>query len=586
MFVIVPLKEFPSFGKRVSLLLRSSCLSLAVFLSSGLLVSSPALAAVSGDTLFQRQSEQQDALQQRLNASPPDVRLSPSVLHSGPNEFPTESPCFVIKRVDIRGAEAFPHWLPLTRLGDKAAGHCLGIKGINQLMGTIQNRFITHGWVTSRVLVPEQDLTSGTLVLQVVPGRVRQVRYQDGSDVGATLYTAMPARAGSLLDVRDIEQGLENLQRLPTVQASMEIVPGEAPGESDIVIKRKQTKAWRVNAWVDNSGTEETGKNQAGMMLAWDNPTSLSDLLYITASQDTLFSHDKGSTNYSGQYSVPFGYWQFALTGSRYEYKQTIAGLNSDIEYTGKSQNLDTRLSRLLFRNNVAKTTLYYGVNVKETRNFINNTEIENQKRRTSNWHVGLEHRQYLASLVWDSSLDYQRGTRWFGAMPAFEEYFPRRSEDYATALAKILNFSTALTTPFTLGEQTFQHRIEYRRQLSDTPLTPQDQFSIGGRYTVRGFDGERTLSSDSGWTIKNTLTWQTPIPEQALYLGADYGHVSGHNTGWLIGRHLAGAVAGMQGNISPLNMGYDVSVGTPLSKPAGFKTDNATLAFSVNWGF
>lgn len=43
------------------------------------------------------------------------------------------------------------------------------------------------------------------------------------------------------------------------------------------------------------------------MMLAWDNPTSLSDLLYITASQDTLFSHDKGSTNYSGQYSVPFG---------------------------------------------------------------------------------------------------------------------------------------------------------------------------------------------------------------------------------------------------------------------------------------
>ena len=62
-------------------------------------------------------------------------------------------------------------------------------------------------------------------MLQVVPGRVRQVRYQDGSDVGATLYTAMPARAGSLLDVRDIKQGLENLQRLPTVQASMEIVP-------------------------------------------------------------------------------------------------------------------------------------------------------------------------------------------------------------------------------------------------------------------------------------------------------------------------------------------------------------------------
>lgn len=35
----------------------------------------------------------------------------------------------------------------------------------------------------------------------------------------------MPAREGELLDLRDIEQGLENLQRVPTVQAEMAIVP-------------------------------------------------------------------------------------------------------------------------------------------------------------------------------------------------------------------------------------------------------------------------------------------------------------------------------------------------------------------------
>lgn len=550
-----------------------------------LLVSPGIWAAVSGDTLFQRQSQQQDALQQQFEASAPDIRLQPPVKDPSTTDFPRESVCFDISRIALSGAEAFPHWLPLQRRANAGVGHCLGVQGINQLMGQLQNLLVSHGWVTSRVLAPEQDLASGTLQLTLFPGRIRNVRYSDKSATGATLFTAMPAHAGNLLDLRDIEQGLENLQRLPTVQASMDIEPGDAPGESDIVITRHQTKPWRINTWIDNTGTDDTGKSQAGLMLAWDNPTTLSDLLYVSVSQDTLFSKDKGSTNYSGHYSVPFGYWQLSLTGSHYEYKQTIAGRNNDIEYTGKSQSLNTQLSRLLFRNNVAKTTLNYGVNIKETRNYVNNTEIENQKRRTSSWKIGIDHRQYLAATVWDSNLSYQRGTRWFGAMPAFEEYRAYGSEDYATALAKILNFSTSLNTPFTLGEQSFQHRIEYNRQLSSTPLTPQDQFSIGGRWSVRGFDGERTLSSDSGWTVKNTLTWQTPIPQQALYLGVDYGHVSGHNKNWLTGRHLAGGAIGLQGAL-PWRIGYDLSVGTPFSKPDGFKTDNATLAFSLNWAY
>ncbi|WP_299998584.1 ShlB/FhaC/HecB family hemolysin secretion/activation protein [uncultured Cedecea sp.] len=550
-----------------------------------LFTSPAALAEVSGDKIFQRQAQQQDVLQQRFEASAPDIRLQAPDSQSAATHFPQESVCFDISRVEINGTEAFPHWVPFQRLASIAVGQCLGVKGINQLISLLQNRLVSHGWITSRVLVPEQDLSSGTLQLTVYPGVIRQVRYRDDANTGATLYSAMPAHSGNLLDLRDIEQGLENLQRIPTVQASMDIEPGDAPGESDIVITRQQTKPWRINAWVDNTGTDDTGKSQAGLMLAWDNPTTLSDLLYVTVSQDLLFSKNKGSTNYSGHYSVPFGYWQLSFTGSDYEYKQTVAGLNNDIEYTGKSRNLSTQLSRLLFRNNVAKTTLSYGVNIKETRNYVNNTEIENQKRRTSSWKVGLDHRQYLDRVVWDTNLSYQRGTRWFGAMPAFEEYRTPGSEDYATALAKIVNFSTALNTPFTLGEQAFQYRVEYNRQLSSTPLTPQDQFSLGGRWTVRGFDGERTLSSDSGWTVKNTLTWQTPIPQQSLYLGVDYGHVSGHNKNWMVGQHLAGGAIGLQG-VLPWHISYDLSVGTPFSKPDGFKTDNATFAFSLNWAY
>ena len=69
---------------------------------------------------------------------------------------------------------------------------------------------------------------------------MRHVRLTPDSDDYIQLYSSFPAHEGSLLDLRDIEQGLENMQRLPGVQADMEIVPGEQPGESDILITRKQ----------------------------------------------------------------------------------------------------------------------------------------------------------------------------------------------------------------------------------------------------------------------------------------------------------------------------------------------------------
>ncbi|MDE9566051.1 ShlB/FhaC/HecB family hemolysin secretion/activation protein [Xenorhabdus bovienii] len=535
---------------------------------------------------FIHQSQQQQAQQQKLDAHPPDVRLSSPLSSPFSLAFPKETPCFLIQKVTVSGREGLPHWVPVQRLADLAKDHCLGVRGINQVMSNLQNRLIVHGWVTTRVLAPEQDLSQGELKLRVLPGTVRHIRYTEDSDKYATLYTAMPAREGRLLDLRDIEQGMENLQRLPNVQASMEIVPGEQPGESDIVIKRQQPRFWHMGAWVDNSGTKATGRTQGGLMLALDNPTSLSDLFYLSMTRDLAFSNRKNSTNYSAHYSVPLGYSQFAITGSSYTYAQTVPQLNEEAKYRGRSQSLNAQLSRVLHRNARSKTTLTYGVNLRQTRNFIKDTEIEGQKRRTSSWNLGLDHRHYIGAAVLDAGIRYQKGTRWFGALPAYEERNDRDSADYATAKSEIIQLSASLNTPFTLGNQQFQHRVEYQRQWSNTPLTPQDQFSIGNRWSVRGFDGERTLSADKGWTLRNTLSWQTPLPDQQLYLGADYGRVGGRGSDIIIGRTLAGGVLGFRGNIRPANLSYDVSVGTPFSKPDGFKTDKAHIGFSLNWQY
>lgn len=280
----------------------------------------------SGEDTFIIQQQRQEALEQQLTPSAPDVRLSAPGSFAHKINFPVETPCFQIKQTELKGADALPHWLPLQKIANGAVGHCLGAKGINLLMSALQNRLVDHGYVTTRVLAPSQDLKSGILRLVIIPGVVRHVRLTPDSDDYIQLYSSFPAHEGSLLDLRGIEQGLENMQRLPGVQADMEIVPGEQPGESDILITRKQDKYWRLGFSLDDSGTRSTGRYLGGITFSLDNPFSLSDLLYVSATHNFPHYGGKGSKNYTAHYSVPFGYWQFSVTASDYDYHQTVAG--------------------------------------------------------------------------------------------------------------------------------------------------------------------------------------------------------------------------------------------------------------------
>ncbi|MTD39197.1 ShlB/FhaC/HecB family hemolysin secretion/activation protein [Erwinia sp. CPCC 100877] len=545
------------------------------FLPAMAFLCAPAMA-VFGDEPFIQQQQRQQVLEQKLTPQAPDVHLSTPAGAFGHITFPNETPCFTIHDVTLTGDDELPHWLPLQRLADQGAGQCLGTQGINLLMSTIQNRIISHGWTTSRVLAPAQDLKSGHLQLTIFPGKIRHVLLTPESSRWFWRYGAFPAHDGDLLDLRDIEQGLENLQRLPTVRAEMEIVPADRPGESDIILSRQQSKFWRLGLSLDDSGTTSTGRYQGGVTLSLDNPLALSDLFWLSLSHDLQPGREKGNQNVSAHWSVPVGYWLFSLTGSDYHYHQKVAGYIEDYRYSGKSQNLSAQLSRVLHRGSAQKTTASLEVRTRITHNYIDDTEIEVQRRHISSWKLGLQHRHYLGRATLDAGIGYQRGTRWFGAQPAPEEFYGE-----ATALSRILYADASLSLPFELAGQTFRYDVAWQRQMSNTPLTTLDQFSIGGRWTVRGFDGERTLSADRGWLVRNDFSWQTPLPGMEFYLAVDYGEVGGRGSEYQVGNHLAGGAAGLRGFL--WKIGYDVFTGAPLSRPEGFKTSPVTFGFSLN---
>ncbi|CAN0628104.1 protein of unknown function [Burkholderia multivorans] len=121
------------------------------------------------------------------------------------------------------------------------------------------------------------------------------------------------------------------------------------------------------------------------------------------------------------------------------------------------------------------------------------------------------------------------------------------------------------------------------RAQNSPNVLYPTEYFSIGSRYTVRGFDGDTMLAAERGVFIRNDLAVPILQTGQTLYLGLDGGEVFGPQAQNLLGRRLAGAVIGLRG--SPFrNVYYDVFIGGPLYQPAQFPNRWPVAGFSVSF--
>lgn len=523
-----------------------------------------------------RQQERDRARQEQQ--APPDVRL-PREVSSLPDYPADEQPCFPIRQLAMDGEMAKPfQWALDAAQGAKQ--RCLGVRGVNLVMQKVQNALISRGFVTSRVVVRPQDLKSGTLTLTMLPGRIHAIRFAEPVSGRARWFNAMPARPGDVLNLRDIEQALENFKRVPALDADIQIEPAAVEGQSDLVIAWKETRPVRFALSLDDGGSKATGRYQGNASISLDNLLTLDDLFSLSIGKDLFQDQPLGSRSRAINYSIPFGYWQVGGSYSYYRYFQTIAGANESYVYRGDSENSQLFLSRVLYRDNAHKTLLSLRGYQRKSRNFVDDTEIRIQHRQTSGWELGLNHRAYLGASTLDASLSWRHGTGAFGSMPAPEEITGDGS-----ARPSFVFWDVNLTVPFKLGSQNGRYNTVVRGQWSKTPLIAQDRFAIGGRYTVRGFDGELSLSSERGWLWRNELAWAFGNSGQEWYLGLDAGRVYGQGAAHLLGRQLLGGALGLRGTLAR-NISYDLFTGWPIVKPAGFDTAATAAGFNLNLQF
>lgn len=541
------------------------------------------------------QRRQQERVQEQRGVleAKPDVRLpGPAPAASGRLAL-NETPCFRIEHIDIKTithsasttaeTSAFD-WLAKSLAGadedDSPLGRCLGTQGIALLIKRAQDALIARGFVTSRVLAPSQNLQSGTLMLTVIPGRIARIVPARPEDERRVAYwNAVATREGDILNLRDIEQTLENLKRVPTAEVDIKIAPADQPGQSDLLIDHQQGRLARLTLTADDSGSKTTGKYQGSATLSLDNLLALSDLFYFTRNND-LGGGDPGSRGTRGHvvhYSMPWGYWAFGLTISENSYYQTVTGSTTSYIYSGSSGSTELKASRLFYRDANTKDTVYLKATERHSRNFINDTEVLIQRRASALWELGLEHKAFIGRGTLQASVAHKRGTRDFGAIDA-----PEEASGTGTARPSFYGADVFWSTPWTPWQAPLVYQVHMRLQATDMALAAPDRFALGGRHTVRGFDGENSLSGDAGWLLRQDLQWNLGQTGSQIYLALDVGEVDGPNTAGLPDRFMAGTALGWRVQYKTFQL--DTFVGRPVHTPPTVRTSASTAGFSMSF--
>jgi hemolysin activation/secretion protein len=150
----------------------------------------------------------------------------------------TESPCFLINKINLKGMLPEFGALDIDLSGEDGADspivRCIGVKAIQMLTERVQNALIAKGYVTSRVTADSQDLTHEELALSVVPERIAHIRYRNSDLVTPALSVLLSFAEGGILNLRHIEQALENFRCVPLADVDIQIEPSSEDGFSNL----------------------------------------------------------------------------------------------------------------------------------------------------------------------------------------------------------------------------------------------------------------------------------------------------------------------------------------------------------------
>lgn len=419
----------------------------------------------------------------------------------------TKEQCLQDKKLTLEGVTL----LNIEKIRKKLP-NCVSEQSLNQLSRDIIAEYISKGYINTQIDFIEQG---SNLIVKVKEARIREIT---GASKTVNIKTLFPNYKDKSLNIHDLDQGIEQANKLNSNKISMDIYPHDDGTVSVGLVNDSKEKKWFGSVSVDNRGSRNhraVVRTQIGI----DSPLGLSDSLYIGGS--TNIRHDDGHYSRGGNifYTVPYGAWTLSAYGSQSR-SQSITTFASGIHfaYRTKSDAAGLKAERVLMRNQSNIVSAYGGVDYLNTKAVYGGSKLALQSPRLGTFQAGLSYSRMLKTGIWINDLNIEVGTRAFGAKDTANSPFTSRFTKYS--------LQSNLYQSHWLGSWLIRNQHQLSAQYSKKDLYSTKQFSVSSN--VRGFK-ELSLDGNSGVSIRNNLLARRQSTTGLFfepYVGGDWGFV------------------------------------------------------------
>ncbi len=383
-------------------------------------------------------------------------------------------------------------------------GKCLNLSQISELNQKISNYLAESGYATSRSNIPQQSIESGILKIEITESGLEKIIFREDNFFDQTQKFTAFGLVGKdeILDMKKIEQGLEQINRLSSNNATIKILPSSQENTSIIAVENNPKNSSRLSAAYDNNGVKLTGARRETISFNQDNLLRLNDNLVISRTANDLDNNRKeqGSNSFSSSFSVPFTWCNLTLNYSKSSYFFHSGDIVNS-KYTGTTSTKSAAFDALLLKSKKFKLATNLLLTQRYNQNFSAGVK-DSSSHKASFGSVSLPTTLFFneSSLflkpTYSKSLNILDSQTDGGKLPSNVAHFE----------FDIFRFYANFSQKLKIVEAPISYNLTFDSQISKQTLYGVDQFAVGGVYSVRGF-ANGSIADDSGYNVKNEIS-------------------------------------------------------------------------------
>lgn len=488
--------------------------------------------------------------------------------------------CFQIDKIVIYDQGLLPK-KEISNLQSDYEGRCLNAVHINEIQRILTNKFVKYGYVTTRPIIPRQNLKSGKLVINILEGKIEKTEYKRGRRIGQD--HVLPISQDKILNLRDIEQSSDQFSSLAEGGKSKIIIkPGKEQNTSIVEIDDEKTKAWRFSSSIDNYGTKNKGIEQSSTSIAVENLLKSNDQYYISHRLSLGDPRRRFTRTYSGGISIPYDYYNVGFNISHSTYRTFINANREKFRNAGNSKTYKIDLSRNIHRDGKSKSSANIGYSHDNFSNYIADTRIEISSYRLDKLDIGLNHQRRLAKSVIGAGVTYTYGIN-CNYLKSLGSGLKPHSKFHK------INYNLMWLKSFSMKPEYFAPKFTstIAGQFTSQRLVGSEKISIGGMSSVRGYK-ELIENADNGIYWRNELALgfvskdkiKNPFFENTeLFIGLDLGRFANYEAKKEVSGMMSGAAIGIRNNKGIVR--FEASIGKGIQSKY-IKPKDTEFYFSI----